>query len=106
MAKRDSTPKDDKFTVDVLRTLQKLHQELAERYSVRSIGVFGSYAKGSADPESDIDILVDLAEPTFDNYMDLKFRLEDIFGRSVDLVLADTLKPRLKPIITKEVVYA
>jgi predicted nucleotidyltransferase len=38
--------------------------------------------------------------------MDLKFYLEEMLDRSVDLVLHDTIKPRLKPIIEKEVVYA
>jgi len=38
--------------------------------------------------------------------MDLKFFLEDHFKRSVDLVLADCLKPRIEPVITSEVVYA
>jgi hypothetical protein len=37
--------------------------------------------------------------------MELKFRLEEILGRDVDLVLKDALKPRLKPIIEKEVRY-
>jgi len=53
-----------------------------------------------------VDILVELAEPTFDNYMDLKFYLEDILSRPVDLIIADTVKPRLKPIIEQEVIYA
>jgi len=53
-----------------------------------------------------VDILVELAHPTFDLYMDLKFFLKDNLGRPVDLVLADSLKPRLKPIITREVAYA
>ena len=70
------------------------------------IGLFGSFVHGHANSDSDIDIVVDLAEPSFDHYMDLKFFLEDLFGRSVDLVLADTVKPRLKPVIKREVVYA
>ncbi len=53
-----------------------------------------------------MDILVELAEPTFDHYMDLKFFLEEILDSPVDLVMADTIKPRLRPIIGKEVVYA
>ncbi|KKK49067.1 hypothetical protein LCGC14_3138780, partial [marine sediment metagenome] len=48
----------------------------------------------------------ELDDPSFDHYMDLKFYLENLFGTSVDLVLADTIKPRLQPIITREVVYA
>ena len=56
--------------------------------------------------ESDIDILVELSEPTFDHYMDLKFYLEDLLAAPVDLVLADCVKPRLQPIIAQEAVYA
>ena len=73
---------------------------------LRRIGVFGSFAKGGEGTESDVDIIVELAKPTFDNYMDLKFRLEDVLKRPVDLVMADTVKPRIKPIIEQEVIYA
>jgi predicted nucleotidyltransferase len=38
--------------------------------------------------------------------MDLKFRLEEVLGRRVDLVMAETLKPRIRPIVEQEVVYA
>ena len=91
---------------EVLRVIRERQSELALRFSVRRIGVFGSFARGGADPESDVDILVELDEPTFDHYMDLKFYLEDLLNRPVDLVMADTVKPRLRPIIGKEVVYA
>ena len=91
---------------EVLRTLREMEGELRERFSVSRIGVFGSSVAGSASPESDVDILVELEEPTFDHYMDLKFRLEEVLDRPVDLVIAETLKPRLRPIIEREVVYA
>ena len=68
--------------------------------------MFGSFARGDKRAESDVDIIVALAEPTFDHYMDLKFRLEEVLRRPVDLVIADTVKPRLKPIIEREVIYA
>ncbi len=68
--------------------------------------VFGSRARGDAQADSDIDLLVELEEPTFDHYMDLKFFLEEHLHRSVDLVLEDTVKPRLKPILAREVAYA
>ena len=83
-----------------------MRSELGERFSVTRIGVFGSFARAEERPDSDVDVLVELAEPTFDHYMDLKFRLEELLRRPVDLVLADTVKPRLKPIIEDEVVYA
>lgn len=92
-------------TDDILDFLKKHKQDLETRFSVRRIGLFGSVLHGSAGDESDVDILVELAQPTFDHYMDLKFFLEDQLGRPVDLVLADSLKPRLKPVITREVAY-
>ena len=95
-----------KDRADIIRIIREKQSELARRFSVRRIGVFGSFVRGSAGPESDVDILVDLAEPTFDHYMDLKFYLEEALNRSVDLEMVETLKPRLRPIIQKEVVYA
>jgi hypothetical protein len=91
---------------EILRFLKEHKQEMETRFSVKRIGLFGSIIRGSASGKSDVDILVELVVPTFDHYMDLKFFLEDQLGRPVDLVLADSLKPRLRPIITREVVYA
>ena len=90
----------------VLQKIAGMRRELTDRFTVIRIGVFGSCARGDEGPDSDVDIIVELAEPTFDHYMDLKFRLEEILGRPVDLVIADTVKPRIKPIIEHEVVYA
>ena len=92
--------------VNIIREIREKQSELAMRFTVQRIGVFGSYARGDAGPDSDVDILVDLKEPTFDNYMDLKFYLEEILDHQVDLVIHDTIKPRLKPIIEQEVLYA
>ncbi|MGB8226397.1 MAG: nucleotidyltransferase family protein [Sedimentisphaerales bacterium] len=79
---------------------------MKKNFSVRKIGLFGSAVRNELHQESDIDILVDFVEPTFDHYMNLKFYLEKLFNRSVDLVMADTIKPRIKPIIEQEVIYA
>ena len=89
--------------------LLKGHENaIRERYHVRRIGVFGSFARGEGKEGSDIDVLIELEEEyeTFDNYMDLKYFLEDMFGRKVDLVTVDTLRPQLKDAILREVVYA
>ncbi len=90
----------------ILNTLTAHMQIMSSRFGVRRIGLFGSHVRGEADRTSDIDVLVEFEEPTFDRYMDLKFFLEETFGVAVDVVLADTLKPRLKPYIMDEVVYA
>ena len=90
---------------EILDFLSMHKQELSQRFSVRRIGLFGSYLHDAADEQSDLDILVELDRPTFDHYMDLKFYLEDRFNHPVDLVLADSVKPRLRPIISREVAY-
>ena len=95
-----------KGRADILSILREYRPEMSHRFSVGRIGLFGSFARESPGPGSDVDILVELLEPTFDHYMDLKFFLEGLLDSPVDLVLYDTLKPRLKPIIDKEVVYA
>ena len=89
----------------ILTFLERSRKELHRRFSVRRIGLFGSFARDGAGTRSDVDLLVDLEEPTFDHYMELKFFLEEHLNRSVDLVLSDTVKPRLKPLLAREVNY-
>ncbi len=72
---------------------------------MHELGLFGSHARSRADGRSDIDILVGLRQPTFDSYVDLKFCLEGLWQEGVDPVIADTLKQKLKPQITREVIH-
>lgn len=92
-------------TKEILRTLEMLTGDL-RRLGVRRIALFGSAARGEASAASDLDFLVEFERKSFDTYMDLKFLLEDAFGRRVDLVLADSIKPRLREAIAGEAVYA
>jgi predicted nucleotidyltransferase len=83
--------------LDVLERNRARLQELG----ARNLAVFGSATRGELGPASDVDLLVDLDPKSFDVDMDLKFFLEDILGRRVDLVLRDSIKPMLrKPIIS------
>lgn len=79
-----------------------------KNYGVKKIGIFGSFARSSQTNRSDIDILVEFrpGEKLFDNYMELKFYLETLFHRKVDLVIKDALKPRIRQTIFREVSYA
>ena len=95
-----------KNSQDILNILRSQRATLKSRFSVQKIGLFGSCARNEAKSESDVDILVDLADPSFDHYMDLKFFLEDLLHASVDLVFSETLKPRLRPYIMQEIIYA
>jgi len=77
-------------------------------FGVKKVGLFGSFARSNQKFNSDIDILVefDRGGKTFDNYMDLKFYLERLFHRKVDLVIKDALKTRIKDKVLSEVQYA
>lgn len=91
-----------------IELLKSCEAFIKQKYGVKSIGIFGSFAHGENKQESDVDVLVDFKEgaKTFDNFMELKFFLEALFGRKVDLVTLPALRPELKDGILKEVVYA
>ena len=91
----------------ILQTLAG-HRDAIRALGARRLGLFGSQARGEATDKSDLDFLVEF-EPgakTFDNYMDLKAFLEDLFSRPVDLVVSDVIKPRLREAILRETIYA
>ncbi|OGC10403.1 nucleotidyltransferase [candidate division WOR-1 bacterium RIFOXYC2_FULL_37_10] len=90
---------------DILKKI-KSKRNYIKRFGVKKVGFFGSYMKGKPRKNSDLDVLVEFDEKTFDNYMDFKFFLENLFKLEIDLVIADSLKPALKPLILKEVIYA
>ena len=82
----------------------KLHSNEIKAFGVDSLGLFGSFVKNTANENSDIDLQVSFApkQITFDNFMDLAFFLEDLFGRKVDLV-TEPLNKYIGPHILKEV---
>ncbi len=90
---------------DVLERLREHRDELRRLGAVR-LAVFGSVASGQASSSSDLDLLVELDERTFDRYMDLKLFLEDLFAVRIDLVLADRIKPALRERILAESIDA
>ncbi len=94
--------------MNTIELLKINEYEIKRRFGVRKIGIFGSFARGEEKDGSDIDILVEFKDnyETFDNFMDLKFFLEDLFNRKIDLVTMDALRPQLKDDILQEVIYA
>ena len=80
-------------------------RESIRQFGVRELGIFGSFARNEQGPDSDVDVLVDLQRETFRDYMGLLSFLEDLFGRKVDLVMKDTIKPIIRDRILRETVY-
>lgn len=74
-------------------------------FAVKSIGLFGSFVKNSATDSSDVDLLFDFMpnKKSFDNFMDLAFYLEDLFGRKVEIITPQSLSKHIGPHILKEV---
>ena len=89
---------------EIEQTLRN-HEDTLRGYSVKWLGLFGSYVKGAVREDSDIDLLVEFEKLSFDNYMGLRIFLEDLFDKKIDLVISNSVKPRLKPRIEKEVEY-
>ncbi|MFO7791542.1 MAG: nucleotidyltransferase family protein [Candidatus Saliniplasma sp.] len=93
--------------LEKIKNILREHKlELKEKYNVKEIGIFGSYVHDDFDTSSDIDILVEFSEPIGWEFIDLKDELEELLGKDIDLVTKDALKPRIKPNIMKDVVYA
>jgi hypothetical protein len=90
---------------EVLELLAR-NRDRIRSFGVRSLALFGSSVRDEATPASDVDLLVEFDNKTFDNYMDLKFFLEDLLGRPVDLVLRSAVKSRLREPILAEAVHA
>ena len=87
------------------RILRNHLPELRERYSVKSLGVFGSYVRGQQKKKSDLDLLVEFEQaPSLFRYVDLENHLSDLVGIKVDLVMKKTLKPHIGQRILAEVV--
>jgi predicted nucleotidyltransferase len=101
-------PKKIKKTIptseQILAVLSE-NDELLKNRGVRRIGLFGSFAINLGRARSDLDFLVEFEQPTFDNYMNLAFSLEKLFGRHVDLVTSDGLSNHIRPYIEKEVLW-
>jgi len=86
---------------EIVATLQRLKDDIAARFSVSRIGIFGSVARGEQTEASDIDILVE-----FFAFLELKEYLSLHPGAPVDLVTPDALKPAIRERVAAEVAYA
>jgi predicted nucleotidyltransferase len=89
----------------ILRLLRQHKAELMQRYDVNQLSLFGSTARDQAGKDSDIDILVSFnGVATSRRYFGVQFYLEDLLGRSIDLVTEKALRPELRPYIEREAI--
>jgi uncharacterized protein len=87
----------------------RAHQDVLKQFTVKRIGLFGSYATGKQTPTSDVDFVVDFAEPTFDNFIGLVNYLEKILGKKVNVLTPQGVEsirvPKVAQTIQRSVLY-
>ena len=92
--------------MQVLQQLAASKADLAARFGVTRLALFGSVVRDSARADSDVDILVSFDGPaTSARYFGVQFFLEDLLGCPVDLVTDKALRPELRPYVDSEAVH-
>ncbi len=90
----------------LLHLLQAHKAVLTERFGVIDLGVFGSFARDEATNDSDLDILVAFDGPaTSRSYFGVQFYIEDLTGRTVDLVTNKALRPEIRSSVERDCVH-
>ena len=89
---------------EIINFLKENKKYIQNRFKVNKIALFGSVARGEATSNSDIDIIVDM-KPSFDNFFDLKYFLEEKLQSKVDLAKEKNLRKFIKSKIQKDLIY-
>ena len=90
----------------ILSILQEAKPALQKSYGFTSLALFGSYSRDTAVPgKSDIDIMVEFAEPSGIRFIDLADELEQILKQKVDLVSRKGIKPKYFKVIEPDLIY-
>jgi len=98
--------KANKIEKEKILNLLQQNQAIFKQFGVSKLAIFGSTVREEATEHSDVDILVSFEKtPTSKNYFGLQFYLEDLLGKSIDLVTDKSLRKELRPHIEKELIY-
>jgi uncharacterized protein len=89
----------------IVQILRQNKPELQRKYPVSRLGVFGSYARGDATEESDIDIAVDITGPMGLNFVAMADEIENLFGIKTDVVPKRAIKKDYLLYVEKDIVY-
>lgn len=92
---------------EILNELSRSLNTWKENYGIKRIGLFGSYSCDEQKESSDIDVVVEFndSDLSFDNYMDLKMDLKELFQKPIDLVILNDIKPALKANILSTITF-
>jgi len=91
---------------EILQFLRDNKSRFAEQYGVTKIGLFGSFARDEATEQSDVDVCVEIAEPTYNGMCRLREEIMEKSLREVDLVqVRRGMDSLLKKCIKKDAIY-
>jgi len=93
-------------SAEIIAGLKEDKAKLAELFGVEELALFGSYARGDENPESDIDILIKLRTPSYSSLMSIMRYFEKKFHKKIDLVRKGPhLTERFFKIVGKDIIY-
>ena len=90
-----------KTTNEYLQLLKEYKALKAMQYGISKIGIFGSVARGEQTEDSDVDICVDLESPSLFNLVHIKEDLQQLFGKSVDII---RIRPDMNELLKKDII--
>ena len=90
----------------ILTFLRQHKQEISQMFGATRIGLAGSYARDEATESSDIDIIVEIqSDNKFRSFFNLLNYLQDSLNKPIDLATESSLKPRIREMIQKDIIY-
>jgi predicted nucleotidyltransferase len=90
---------------EILKILHEQIPMLMECYAVEKLEVFGSYVRDEQEKDSDLDILITFKKaPSLLTFIAIEHYLSDLLGVKVDLVMKDSLKPKIGQHILREAI--
>ena len=93
--------------IQIINLLKAEKSYLTKEFGVVNIGLFGSFARGQSDRNSDIDLIVELREPRFDYLAGLQIYLEKKFSRKIEIVRkGNRINSRFVQRVEKDTIYA
>lgn len=93
-------------SLNVLKILKNYLRDNAQKYGIKRMGLFGSYAREEQRPDSDVDICILLEKPNYMTRSTIQSELEAMLGREVDVVsLSARMAPEFKDSIENEAIY-
>jgi predicted nucleotidyltransferase len=94
---------------EVINLLREHYPALAAEYGIQRLGVFGSFARGTATAASDVDVVVEFKQPIGFKFIELGERLEHLLNRKVDVLTPEGIRgiriPRVAQDIVENIVY-